>query len=158
MHGMSRFDDAMHKLAGELAEAEAPRHVEAAVLAEFDRARRSRRTRVWSVAAGAVAATLAAFWVAQNRPMQNGPVQKPAAAAVVAEAESEQPFMPIPYVLPPAPYERVEIVRMQVPVAALISAGLPMGSADPGAQAEADVLVGQDGRPRAVRLVSISSF
>jgi len=30
--------------------------------------------------------------------------------------------------------------------------------ADTSAQAEADVVIGQDGRPRAVRLVSISSF
>lgn len=149
---MSRLDEALQKLAVELAEAEAPSHVEIAVLAEFDRARRSRRAKVWSIAAVAVAASLAAVWIAGSRPAQK------AAAPAVAEAESEQPFLPIPYVLPPAPYERVEIVRMQVPVAALISAGLPVGSADPGAQAEADVLVGQDGRPRAVRLVSISSF
>jgi hypothetical protein len=44
-----------------------------------------------------------------------------------------------------------------VPVAALIAAGLPVRTADPGALVQADVVVGQDGRPRAVRLVSISS-
>ncbi len=149
---MSRLDDAMRRLAAELAEAEAPAHVESAVRAEFDRARRRRRGRQWlasigAVAAGAIARVGARFW----------PVHKPV-APVVVEAETERPFMPIPYVLPPAPYERMEVVRMQVPVAALIAAGLPMQIADPGAQAEADVLVGQDGRPRAVRLVSISSF
>lgn len=152
MCGMSRVDDAIKELGRELAEAEAPRCVEAAVLAEFDRGRRSRRAKAWAVAAAAVAASLTAVWIVESRPVPKPP------ATSVAEAESEQPFIPIPYVLPPAPYERVEIVRMRVPVAALISAGLPVGSADPGAQAEADVLVGQDGRPRAVRLVSISSF
>ncbi len=59
---------------------------------------------------------------------------------------------------PPGPYERVEVVRMKLPVAALIAAGFRMQTADLGAQAEADVIVGQDGRPRAVRLISISSF
>jgi hypothetical protein len=149
---MSRLDDAMHRLAGELAEAEVPSHVESAVLAEFGRSQRHRRVKAWGLAAAAVAASLTTVWIARDRP-----VRKPATPAVV-ETEAEQPFVPIPYVLPPAPYERVEIVRMQVPVAALISAGVPVGSADPGAQAEADVLVGQDGRPRAVRLISISSF
>jgi hypothetical protein len=149
----------MSRLAAELAATEAPASVESAVLAEFDHAQagqaRRKRSRVWmgamGVAAGVAAAAVIALVVAQSRPA------KPLAPALV-ESESEQPFMPIPYVLPPAPYERVEVVRMQVPVAALIAAGLPLRTADAGAQAEADVLVGQDGRPRAVRLISISSF
>jgi hypothetical protein len=147
-----RLDDAMRRLAAELAEVEAPAFVESAVRAEFDRARRRRRGRQWAAGIGAIAAAAIAIVVTQSWPLH-----KPVAPAVV-ESETERPFMPIPYVLPPAPYERMEVVRMQVPVSALIAAGLPMQTADPGAQAEADVLVGQDGRPRAVRLVSISYF
>jgi hypothetical protein len=45
---------------------------------------------------------------------------------------------------------------MEMPVAALIAAGLPLAISDPAAQAKADVLIGEDGRPRAVRLISIS--
>jgi hypothetical protein len=45
---------------------------------------------------------------------------------------------------------------MDVPVAALIAAGLPMKVHDMGANASADVLVGEDGRARAVRLISVS--
>jgi hypothetical protein len=71
--------------------------------------------------------------------------------------EPEQPFIAIPYTLPLEPYERANVMRMDVPVAALIAAGLPMNMVDPGARARADVLVGQDGRARAVRLISISS-
>ena len=57
--------------------------------------------------------------------------------------------MQIPYVVPPAPYERTEVVRMDVPVAALIAAGLRMDA--PAADSiSADVIVGQDGRPLAV--------
>jgi len=95
-------------------------------------------------------------WIAENRPVPK-PAAPPAAEAQ-AESEPEQPFVPIPYVLPPEPYERVEIVRVKMPVSELIAAGFRMQTADPGAEAEADVIVGQDGRPRAVRLISISSF
>ncbi len=69
----------------------------------------------------------------------------------------QQPFIAIPYTLPLEPYERADVMRMDVPVAALIAAGLPMHMADPAALARADVLVGQDGRARAVRLISIST-
>ncbi len=147
-----RLDDAMRRLAAELEEAETPAHVELAVLAEFDRVRRRGRTKVLLAAAASVAACVAGTWLIEKPPASK--VEAPLAV----EAESEQPFIPIPYVLPPAPYERVEVVRMKLPVSALVAAGLPLRTADPGAQAEADVIVGQDGRPRAVRLISITSF
>jgi hypothetical protein len=149
---MSRLDDAMGRLAAEHAECGAPFEIERAVLAEFDRVRRRRRGRAWVAAVGAIAASVTLMWIAENRPAPK-PVAPPA-----VQAEAEQPFVPIPYVLPPGPYERVEVVRMRMPVAQLIAAGFRMQTADLGAQAEADVLVGQDGRARAVRLISISSL
>jgi hypothetical protein len=69
----------------------------------------------------------------------------------------EAPFIAIPYTLPLDPRERVDVVRMNMPVAALIAAGLPVGPADPTGQVKTDVLLGQDGRARAVRLVSVVS-
>ncbi len=54
---------------------------------------------------------------------------------------------------PPAPYERLAITRAEVPVAALIAAGFTLYSADPAGSVEADVLMGQDGRVHAVRLL-----
>jgi len=151
---MSRLDDAMGRLAAEQAESGAPFAIEQAVLAEFDRVRRRKRARSWVAGAAAVAASVTVLWIAENRP-----AQKPATPPTVeAQAEVEQPFVPIPYVLPPGPYERVEVVRMRMPVAQLIAAGFRMQTADLGAQAEADVIVGQDGRARAVRLISISSL
>src|SRR5689334_7700640 len=104
------------------------------------------------VAAGAVAASIAVVLIVEQR----NRVEPPASPAAEVE-ESEQPFVPIPYVAPLGAYERAEIVRMQMPVAALIAAGLPMRTRDPGASAEADVVVGQDGRARAVRLISVST-
>ena len=42
-------------------------------------------------------------------------------------ARKEEVFLQIPYVVPPAPYERTTVVHMDVPVAALIAAGFRMG-------------------------------
>ena len=148
---MNRFDEAMGRLAAELEDAEAPPGIESAVLAEFDRVKRRRRTKYWTAAAGVAAAIVLIIAAMHRQPDADSSPPAP-------PAQVEQPFVPIPYVLPPAPYERVEVVRMRVPVSALIAAGLPMRTDDPAGQAEADVLVGQDGRPRAVRLVSITSF
>jgi hypothetical protein len=148
---MSRLDDAMSRLSGDLGRG-APLEVERAVLAQFDLVKRRKRGRVWISAAGAVAASVAAVWFAGNRPVEKPPVSAPVVT------ETEQPFVSIPYVLPPDPDERVEVVRMKMPVAALVAAGFQMQTADQSAEAEADVMVGQDGRARAVRLISISSF
>jgi hypothetical protein len=152
---MNRLDDAMSRLAADLgrgAPLEVALEVERSVLAEFDRVQRRKRGRVWIASAGAVAASVAAVWFAENRPVEK------AVAPTAVESEAERPFVPIPYVLPPDPYERVEVVRMRMPVAALIAAGFQMQTADQSAEAEADVVVGQDGRARAVRLISISTF
>jgi hypothetical protein len=151
---MKRLDEGMGRLAAEHEQCGAPFAVEQAVLAEFDRVRRRKLVRRWIAATGAVAASVAAVWLGETRPGQQ-PVAPP---VLVAQAEAEQPFVPIPYVLPPAPDERLEVVRMRMPVAALIADGFRMQTADMGAQAEADVIVGQDGRARAVRLISISSL
>jgi hypothetical protein len=45
---------------------------------------------------------------------------------------------------------------MDVPMAALTAAGFGINAVDPGATVQADVLVGEDGRARAFRLISIS--
>jgi hypothetical protein len=74
-----------------------------------------------------------------------------ARGAVKAES---QPFVPIPYTVPLAPEERATVVHMQVSVAALIAAGFTVATSDPGEVVDADVLVSQDGRARAIRFNS----
>jgi hypothetical protein len=71
-----------------------------------------------------------------------------------APVRPSAPFVAIPYVAPLAPYERTSVVRVNVPVAALVAAGFAVHGADPGATLAADVIVGQDGRAHAVRLIS----
>ena len=154
-----RLAKTIDRLKAESADAQAPAGIERAVLAEFDRVtlkeRRRKRSIAWVVAAGAVAASIAVVLTLEYWPEPGPPNPAPAVSEDVRE--SEQPFVPIPYVTPLGAYERAEIVRMEVPVAALIAAGLPMRTTDPGARAEADVVVGQDGRARAVRLISVST-
>ncbi len=95
-----------------------------------------RRLSGWVPAAAAVALAIAAA-VTLYRPSKPEP---PA---------TQEVFLKIPYVIPPAPYERTTVVHMDVPVAALISAGFRMDAAA-ASSVSADVMVGQDGRPLAV--------
>jgi hypothetical protein len=67
-----------------------------------------------------------------------------------------QQFIEVPFVAPLAPYERAQIQRMDIPVAALAAAGFPMRGPDTGGVVRADVVVGQDGRAHALRFLSDS--
>jgi hypothetical protein len=69
------------------------------------------------------------------------------------EVASES-FVPIPYVQPLDQYETATVMRMEVPVAALIAFGYKVDAGDPTAVVKADVLVGEDGRAHAVRVLS----
>jgi hypothetical protein len=159
--------------------------IEASVLAEFDRAHAPSYRRQYLGAAAIAAALLLtwAFWrpapapQPKPEPVQTAnilvpplsvPVVSPRPVTPVTKAprrkppkartpEPEQPFIAIPYTAPLGPDERADIVRMDLPVSALIAAGFPLGVADPGASARADLVVSQDGRARAVRLISISN-
>jgi hypothetical protein len=141
---------ALTSLATETIPEPAPENLEARLLAEFDAAARtgSRQVRGWFLP---TTAALAASLVGALLIHQPGP------APHVAEAPAgDQPFVQIPYVAPRAPYERAEVMRMKVPLTALIAAGFEVHSPDIGAAVNADVLVGQDGRALAIRLVPSS--
>lgn len=183
-----RLSAAMGLLAAETAHAAAPAAVERAVLSELAAVRVAPQRRfVWQMAGGLLAASLALFWwfasrpadripVAENTPpvaveahvpipvaraeapVMVKPVRKAARPGAKSHPKPEGPFIAIPYTLPLGPYERADVVRMDMPVAALIAAGVPVGLMDPAARARTDVLIGQDGRARAVRLISVSSW
>ena len=124
-----------------------PPEIAAAVSRECRRSvavrRRSRWVRVLAPAAGAAALGVAWLgWTGRN------------SGELIPPRASDAPFVALPYVVPPARFELTEVVRINVPVAELISLGLRLPYA-PARRAEADVLIGQDGRARAVRVVSI---
>jgi hypothetical protein len=70
-----------------------------------------------------------------------------------AANHKEASFVAIPYLAPLDPHENATIVRMDIRVATLIAAGYRV-TADPDAMVPADVLVGEDGRAHAVRVLS----
>ncbi len=91
-------------------------------------------------AAAVVAATLALVAIAPHKKPQ--PVNR-----------EQSPFVEIPYLPPLDPRENAAIVRMNIRVAALIAAGYRV-AADPDTIVPADVLVGEDGRAHAVRVLA----
>ncbi len=175
-----RLQAALRVVAAEVAETRPPARVEQTLAARVETIRYRRRRWMALSAAGALAAALAIAWFAMprhvevtevrkeakvvvpSRPAKLHPTENAAAIPPVAKHRTkipvpkQQPFVAIPYSIPLGPYERADVMRVEIPVAALIAAGLPMGMADPGAQARADLLVGQDGRARAVRLLAVS--
>jgi hypothetical protein len=99
----------------------------------------SRRFGWWAVGSVLTTAALAAVLVFRQ--------------SATYQRQMEEPFVSIPYVVPAAAYERTQVIRMEVPVAALLSSGLAVQVRDAGASVPADVLVGQDGRALAVRVI-----
>ncbi len=102
---------------------------------------RSRRSLLrWLPAAAAIAAAAGIAAIA--------PHTKSAIAG-----RSEAPFIEIPYLPALDARENTAIVRMNIRVATLLSFGFRIDG-DPEALVAADVLVGEDGRAHAVRVVS----
>lgn len=173
-----RYNAALSRMAAEAKDFTPPANLESALLREFDRTRRNRVVRPM-LALLAAAAAVATVWFVRPQPAAtiefsaatpappwpalaaNRQSARPRAVLVkpVLQApDAERPFIPIPYVAPLDPYERIDVVRMELPVSELIAAGLQVDTDDAGASVQADVVVGQDGRARAFRLVSISNF
>jgi len=147
---------AIRSLAAHVAAVEPPADLEPALLVEFDLASRRRRNRVrtrWFAAVGGAlaASVLAGAFLVHQQPPGAGP-----AAARTPSATDTEPFLPIPFTQPLQPYERVLVVETDVPVAELTAAGFRVQTSDPRASIRADVMVSQDGRPRAIRPVSFS--
>jgi hypothetical protein len=84
-------------------------------------------------------------------------VSKPVRRHVARSAGDAEPFVAIPYTLPLDPRERAVVMHMEMPVTALAAVGLAVPAPDPRASAQTDVIIGEDGRIRAIRLLSISN-
>jgi len=81
----------------------------------------------------------------QRRPNTTTPAAKP--------ARGETGFVALPAAIGLPDFESGVIVRMELPVAALPSYGIDVVS-DSKTPVEADLLIGQDGQARAIRLVN----
>ena len=170
---------ALRVLAEDDRELEAPPEVEARLLREF-RSRRSRHSWHWpAVAALAAGVTLAAFLIANRAPKR--PVSTPPRVSTVVEVARPAPPPPVVAMSPPrvarkmaavrqtetrevvtdffplmnpAPsFERGQMLRVQLPAAAMQTVGLPVREDHLADLIQADVLVGEEGMPRAIRFV-----
>ena len=143
--------EGLHALASE-GPVQAPKEVEARLLAEFRRRSRLRRARAWMSAAsiGAIAATVAVLiWIG---PFTTKPSTLQQDATVLAD-ETASGFYPLPDADALPPVESALVVRVQLPMASLELIGFPITQDSASERVEADVLLGQDGLARGVRLV-----
>jgi hypothetical protein len=151
----------------------APVSVELVLRREL-RARRWKRQLAWAAPIAAAAALAAFFW---PQPKQ-APAVEPApvvarsvepARELVEEAKPAEPVVrrvrpprglaPQPFVAVGAwqavePIERANIVRTELPRATLARFGMPVGAGRWAEPAPVDLLLGEDGTVRAIRLVS----
>ena len=127
--------------------------VQRAVMAEARRVLRPKpvfsrpaTARRWlPLAAALVLAVGGALWTAGNPP-----------------APDQRVVMPTGFVMLPSAYglpdiESASIMLISVPLSALPAYGLPMAPDATAGSIEAELLVAQDGQPRAIRLVNDSS-
>jgi type II secretory pathway pseudopilin PulG len=68
------------------------------------------------------------------------------------EPDEEASFIPLPYGVGMAPLTEAEVIRVEIPSGALEQAGLP-ATTTASQPVVADVLIGEDGVPRAIRIV-----
>jgi len=142
----SELMQALRSLSTQLAPMPRADAIEARVLAEFDAGGRTPVQSRWLPAAVlAIAASLGVVGFLHDLPGRPAPPPK-----------TDVVFTAIPYTIPPAPYERTTVVRMNVQVAALIAAGfhIPV-AADASSMVAADVLLAQDGRAVAIRTLTV---
>jgi hypothetical protein len=173
----------LRELAAADATKQAPPRVEAGLLRALSGRRSGRSLRyAWALAAAAVVLFIvSAAWVAQRRT----PKKEVAAAPLVAPVARVEPgpvavepvkprlkqANPRPAeedalagfiaLVPGNPFggeEASRLVRVKLPRSALVSFGLPVNGERVSERVDADVLLGEDGSPRAIRLVSTASF
>jgi hypothetical protein len=95
-----------------------------------------------------------------SRPARTALRKPPRRAAAAPRAVNPEGFVPLPAAAGLPDFESGAIVRMELPVTMLPAYGVDLGQQlvrEQDVSVEADLLVGQDGQPRAIRLVSPGS-
>ena len=136
---------------------QAPPRVEERLRAEFRRHNRRRKAIIWTPVFGVAAAAGVALmlWVRSENP-KTAPVVPAVAASAVApssEEDADASFYPLPEAEALPALENAMVVRVQLPVSSLQLMGVPVGEERADASVQADLLLGQDGLARGVRLV-----
>ena len=112
----------------------------------------------WALNAAAILlVVLAMVYCWRNRAHSGGKVAPQQAESAADISGEESDFVSIPYALPLAKGEFVRVVRTQLDPAALADMGLDLDAAG-GAEIPADVLLGEDGVPRGVRVLPETGY
>jgi hypothetical protein len=130
----------------------APPEIEERLVREFRRRNNRRKRMLWIPALGAAAAAAAALLVwshSQERKLSPA-IVAPVAAAV--EEDADAAFYPLPEAEGLPALETAMVVRVQLPVSSLQLMGVPVAEERADSSVQADLLLGQDGLARAVRL------
>lgn len=127
---------------------QAPAYIEESLKIAFRRRNRQRRFRTWAPGSGMIAAAAVAMLVLW---MHHG--SQKAADVAVSDEQQEAAFYPLPEAEALPPLENAVVVRVQLPVSSLESMGVPVAGEQPDGSVQADLLLGQDGLARGVRLV-----
>ncbi|HTB19474.1 MAG TPA: hypothetical protein VK708_15240 [Bryobacteraceae bacterium] len=136
---------------------EAPAHIEDRLRARFRKEKRRRNLFNWApplIAAACMAGIALLLGMRSEAPQ---PVAVPSAvvARVTAPAvdeDSDESFYPLPEAEALPAMENAMVVRVQLPVSSLQLMGVPVSEERADASVQADLLLGQDGLARAVRL------
>jgi hypothetical protein len=124
------------------------------LMAEFDARRNHTRMHRWFVWAMASATALLLVAALTQVTIRRGPGARAIQAEVERGAEdlmADNGFMPVPYAAPLAPGEYVEVVERDLTPAALARMGFVIQTAYNN-EVTAELMVGEDGLPRAVRV------
>ncbi len=135
-----------------------PRRAE--ILREFDRMhpRVAHRWPQWAMAAAAMLVlTLGLGRVLWNGSHAGTPPAQNTAAVESSNEEDSNGFVAVPYAPPLAVGEMVSVVRTELEPTALARLGIMVDASD-GNEIPAEVEVGEDGLPRAVRLIGAEEF
>lgn len=110
-----------------------------------------RRRPLWLAAAGMVAAAGAILWLTISGPRTKPDVASEAAPSDIVELAG---FQPVPLAVALPDFDSGAIVRTELAVNALPVYGVRIPPDAAGEAVTVDLLVGQDGHPRAIRLVT----
>ena len=147
------IQDLLRALADADADAEAPPEIELRLTREFRSRKRTRTVRrlAWCASAAAVVLVFAATLHYRQRP------PAPAASSARPDAVEEVVTDFYPLVNPAPPFERGRLLRVEVPASAMRMVGLPVHAERLSDPVQADVLVGEEGLPRAIRFVKFET-
>jgi len=140
-----------------------PHYRRALLMDEYARVHGSRRRMGWALKAAAsvlLALSAGLLWRTHAPAATGNAASRLAEAGMVAvppEFSDESGFVPVPYASPLAQGEHVTVVRTQLQVAALDRMGFVVFGMN-GNEYPAEVVLGQDGLPRAVRVLGEEEF